>query len=62
MATVPYGYWMGETVVTYELWYTVYMWATDAARGANIYVFADHGAEGSAGIPELHLRLQKLNR
>jgi formylglycine-generating enzyme required for sulfatase activity len=34
---------------TYELWYEVYQWATDAARGANVYSFANPGREGHDG-------------
>ncbi|MFH0977452.1 MAG: Ig-like domain-containing protein [Spirochaetota bacterium] len=45
-ATVANGYWIGETEVTYELWNTVYTWATDAARGANKYYFANPGRQG----------------
>ena len=32
-ATVSNGYLMGETEVTYELWYAVYTWATHAEIG-----------------------------
>jgi formylglycine-generating enzyme required for sulfatase activity len=45
-ATVTGGYWIGETLVTYELWNTVYLWATDTARGANKYTFANAGNQG----------------
>jgi len=48
-ATVSNGYLMGETEVTYELWYAVYTWATHADRGANIYTFANAGREGHDG-------------
>jgi sulfatase modifying factor 1 len=48
-ATVSSAYWIGETEVTYALWITVYAWATDAARGANQYTFANAGVCGSAG-------------
>jgi formylglycine-generating enzyme required for sulfatase activity len=35
---------------TYELWYTVYRWATDtAARGDNVYAIANQGVEGHDG-------------
>jgi formylglycine-generating enzyme required for sulfatase activity len=34
---------------TYELWYEVYTWATDTARGANVYKFANAGREGHNG-------------
>ncbi len=45
-ATVTNAYWIGETEVTYELWNKVYTWATDAARGANRYYFANAGTMG----------------
>ena len=47
--TVARGYWIGETEVTWELWNTVKTWATDVARGANIYTFANAGVMGSSG-------------
>jgi formylglycine-generating enzyme required for sulfatase activity len=34
---------------TYELWYEVKQWATDSARGANGYTFANDGSEGHDG-------------
>jgi formylglycine-generating enzyme required for sulfatase activity len=34
---------------TYELWHEVYQWATDAARGTDIYAFANAGREGKDG-------------
>jgi formylglycine-generating enzyme required for sulfatase activity len=34
---------------TYELWYEVKQWATDAARGSNKYTFANAGCEGHDG-------------
>jgi formylglycine-generating enzyme required for sulfatase activity len=34
---------------TYELWYEVKKWATDSARGANGYTFANQGSEGHDG-------------
>ncbi|MEI6093280.1 MAG: SUMF1/EgtB/PvdO family nonheme iron enzyme [bacterium] len=42
-ATVGRGYWIGETEVTYELWYTVRSWAL-----SNGYTFVSPGSEGSA--------------
>lgn len=45
-ATVDNAYRIGETEVTYELWDTVYTWATNAARGAKIYNFANAGRQG----------------
>ncbi|MFP4068331.1 MAG: formylglycine-generating enzyme family protein [Spirochaetaceae bacterium] len=40
-ATVSDAYWIGETEVTYELWHTVYTWAT-----GNGYTFANAGTMG----------------
>jgi formylglycine-generating enzyme required for sulfatase activity len=52
---------MGRTVIltpfkiakyqtTYELWYEVYTWATNtAARGGNVYTFANAGRQGGNG-------------
>ncbi len=37
-------FWIAQTEVTYDLWYTVYTWAT-----ANGYTFAYPGREGSSG-------------
>jgi formylglycine-generating enzyme required for sulfatase activity len=34
---------------TYELWYGVKQWATDTARGGNVYTFANAGREGYGG-------------
>ncbi len=38
------AFWIGETEVTYELWYTVYTWAVD-----NGYSFANTGIPGNDG-------------
>jgi formylglycine-generating enzyme required for sulfatase activity len=38
--------WMGETEVTYLLWYKVYQWAIN-----NQYAFAHAGREGNSGTP-----------
>ncbi len=43
-ATVDNALWIGETEVTYELWYQVYTWAT-----SNGYSFANPGREGNDG-------------
>jgi len=43
-ATVTDAYWIGETEVTYELWYQVYTWAT-----SNGYNFANTGIPGNDG-------------
>lgn len=46
---------MGETEVTYELWYEVYKWATtdtgDGKRSdcGDLYSFANKGREGNNG-------------
>ena len=47
-ATVPDGHWIGQTVVTYELWSTVYLWAAEgtAGTGAGQYSFANEGRQG----------------
>jgi formylglycine-generating enzyme required for sulfatase activity len=37
---------IGETEVTYELWYAVKAWATDTARGNIKYTFANEGRQG----------------
>lgn len=42
--TVANAYWIAETEVTWELWTTVFTWATDDARGSNKYTFANSGA------------------
>jgi formylglycine-generating enzyme required for sulfatase activity len=34
---------------TYELWYEVKQWATDIARGGNVYTFNEDGQAGAAG-------------
>jgi formylglycine-generating enzyme required for sulfatase activity len=34
---------IGAYAVTYDLWYEVYTWATDNARGGNKYTFANSG-------------------
>jgi formylglycine-generating enzyme required for sulfatase activity len=47
--TIP-AFKIGETEVTYELWYAVKEWATSGERGANEYVFAKSG-EGSGEDP-----------
>lgn len=40
------AYQISETEVTYELWLTVYEWATDSARGADVYTFINSGRQG----------------
>jgi formylglycine-generating enzyme required for sulfatase activity len=42
---------MGETEVTYQLWEAVYDWATDTARGPNVYTFANPGQQGGGSGP-----------
>ncbi|MEW6709678.1 MAG: SUMF1/EgtB/PvdO family nonheme iron enzyme, partial [Candidatus Riflebacteria bacterium] len=46
---VAQPFWIGETEVTYELWYAVRTWAIDGARGANQYTFQNAGQEGQDG-------------
>lgn len=55
-ATVSAAYWIGETEVTYDLWVTVYEWATaigvtDSSTypGHGGYTFSNSGANGSSG-------------
>ena len=43
-ASVSNDYWIGETEVTYELWYAVHTWAI-----SNGYTFANAGREGNDG-------------
>ena len=43
-ASVEQPFWIAETQVTYELWYTVKQWAL-----ANGYTFVNEGQEGSHG-------------
>jgi uncharacterized repeat protein (TIGR02543 family) len=40
---------MAKYETTYGLWHEVYQWATDTARGANVYTFANPGREGHDG-------------
>jgi formylglycine-generating enzyme len=60
-AKVRKAYWIGETVVTYELWQKVYTWATtDAgggkrADGGDLYAFANAGIMGDGtGVTDQH--------
>jgi len=46
---IPYAFWVGETEVTYQLWYSVYIWATNETRGAGRYTFANPGCGGGVG-------------
>lgn len=54
-SNVPARFIMGETEVTYELWYKVYKWATTNVGGGKredggvLYKFANAGIEGSNG-------------
>ena len=43
--TIANAYWIGETHVTYELWYVVKSWGT-----ANGYTFGNSGREGNDGV------------
>jgi formylglycine-generating enzyme required for sulfatase activity len=42
-------FYIAQYETTYELWHTVYQWAIDPARGANVYRFANKGREGHDG-------------
>jgi formylglycine-generating enzyme required for sulfatase activity len=46
------GFTIAATEVPYQLWYTVRVWAEDAARGDKRYIFSNSGAgsEGSSDI------------
>ncbi|HEY1406921.1 MAG TPA: SUMF1/EgtB/PvdO family nonheme iron enzyme [Spirochaetota bacterium] len=46
-ASVPARFAMADTETTYQLWKEVYTWATDSARGSNVYTFAHAGQNGS---------------
>jgi formylglycine-generating enzyme required for sulfatase activity len=53
--TIEYDYVVGETEVTYRQWKDVYNWATDPARGAERYYFANAGVQGcGASTTDLH--------
>jgi formylglycine-generating enzyme required for sulfatase activity len=47
LAEVGTDYLVGDTEVPYELWKTVYDWATDPARGNLAYSFAGPGWQGA---------------
>ena len=55
VVNVPSQFIMGETEVTYELWYEVYKWATTdvgggkRADGGHLYSFSNKGRRGSHG-------------
>ena len=49
LADVPEKFGMAETDTTYQLWKEVCDWATNAARGANVYTFANAGQNGTDG-------------
>lgn len=57
-ANVKEAYWISETEVTYELWYCVYLWATDTTRGENRYYFANEGSQGGGLEPQTNTQLQ----
>ncbi|MFW6120136.1 MAG: formylglycine-generating enzyme family protein, partial [Petrotogales bacterium] len=46
-ATINNPFYIGETEVTYELWYYVYQWAIHSDRGDKKYQFQHAGLEGS---------------
>jgi formylglycine-generating enzyme required for sulfatase activity len=41
---------IGETEISWELWEAVYTWATDTARGADTYTFANTGRQGGDSL------------
>jgi formylglycine-generating enzyme required for sulfatase activity len=45
---------IGETEITWELWKAVYDWATDSARGAGKYIFANSGSQGYGTTTNQH--------
>ena len=47
-ATVASAYWIGETVVTYQLWKKVYDWAT--TNGVYVYNLQNPGVMGNDGL------------
>ena len=59
--TVNTPYWIGQMEVTYELWNTVYVWATSVARGENIYHFANAGVKGSTGTGSVQQPVTTVN-
>jgi len=59
--TVANAFLIGETPVTYELWDIVRTWATDPARGANVYSFANIGLKGSDGIGDVTQPVTSIN-
>jgi formylglycine-generating enzyme required for sulfatase activity len=46
VTAMNYSYWIGDTEVSFELWHIVREWATDAARGADVYILNTTGARG----------------
>lgn len=44
------GFCIDRYETTHDLWKTVYDWATDPARGANIYTFDNPGRSGADGL------------
>jgi len=42
-------FWIGETEITYDQWYSVITWATNEKRGECKYIFSNRGREGSTG-------------
>jgi sulfatase modifying factor 1 len=60
-STVSGAYMIGETEVTYELWYIVYCWATSIARGTDIYTFANYGSIGRDGTGSVQQPVTTVN-
>jgi formylglycine-generating enzyme required for sulfatase activity len=46
VTAMNYSYWIGDTEVSFELWRIVREWATDVARGENVYTLVTIGARG----------------
>lgn len=59
--TYTNAFWIAETSVTYELWNVVKTWATDPARGSNIYSFANDGWKGSHNTGDINQPVTKIN-
>jgi formylglycine-generating enzyme len=52
---------IGKYLVTYGLWIEVYNWATNSARGANIYTFADAGDNGNYNTGSVNNPVTKIS-
>lgn len=43
---VPYAFYLGETEVTFDLWFEVFAWATSEERSTQRYYFQNQGLKG----------------